>query len=65
MIDPKQFIKSPKKEEKVYKEIEGSFTCSEPGCFETVSSGKYDYENKKVYWVCPNGHEGSARLVYE
>lgn len=65
MIDPKIFINSPKKENKQYKDINGSFSCPEPGCFEVTSSGKYDYENKKVYWTCVNGHDGSARLVYE
>lgn len=65
MIDPKTFIKNEKKSSINLKEVEGSFSCSEPGCFETTSSGKYDSENKKVYWICNNGHEGSARLAYE
>ena len=47
------------------KDIDGSFTCSEPGCFETVTSGKYDSQNKKVFWKCPNNHMNSARLSYE
>jgi hypothetical protein len=65
MIDPKNFIKPSPKQNKTFKDIEGSFSCPEIGCFEVSSTGKYDSENKKVYWVCPNGHEGSARLVYE
>lgn len=65
MIDPKTFVKPSSKNKIEYKEIDGSFTCSEPGCFETSKSGNYDPENKKVFWVCPNGHECSARLVYE
>lgn len=65
MIDPKTFVKNPKGQSNALKEIDGSFNCSEPECFETVSKGQYDRENKKVYWVCPNGHEGSARLAYE
>jgi hypothetical protein len=65
MIDPRQFIRVPEKDTKTYKEINGSFMCPEPGCFEVTSSGKYDNENKKVYWTCVNGHDGSARLVYE
>lgn len=63
MIDPKTFIKKPGQNKTIYKDIEGTFTCSE--CFESSSSGKYDTENKKVFWICPNGHEGSARLMYE
>lgn len=65
MIDPKTFIKNPVSQENNFKEIQGAFNCSEPGCFKTARSGKYDKENKKVYWICPNGHEGSARLIYE
>jgi hypothetical protein len=64
MIDPRQFIKNDKPASSL-KDIEGSFTCSEPGCFETVTSGKYDSENKKVYWKCSNNHMNSARLSYE
>lgn len=63
MIDPKTFIKNPSKNKTTYKDIEGSFSCSE--CFETTRIGKYDSENKKVFWECSNGHENSARLVYE
>jgi hypothetical protein len=65
MIDPKTFIRPSINNDKKYKNIDGTFTCSEPGCFETSNSGKYDYENKKVFWTCINGHECSARLVYE
>lgn len=65
MIDPKQFIKPQKTKMPQYKEISGSFSCLEPGCFEVSTTGRYDAENKKVYWTCPNGHDGSARLVYE
>lgn len=65
MIDPKTFVKGPSKNKTTYKDIDGTFSCSEPGCFEITSHGKYDSENKKVFWVCPNGHEGSARLMYE
>jgi hypothetical protein len=65
MIDPKSFITNTSKKNDGLKEIEGTFTCSEPGCFETVSKGRYDSENKKVYWTCPNDHMGSARLMYE
>lgn len=65
MIDPKTFITNSSNKSSNLKDIEGTFTCSEPGCFETVSTGKYDAENKKVYWTCPNGHEGGARLAYE
>jgi hypothetical protein len=65
MIDPKKFITSPSKEGGKYKEIDGSFSCPETGCFEVSNKGKYDAENKKVYWTCPNGHQGSARLAYE
>lgn len=65
MIDPKTFVKNPHTNKTRFKDIEGTFTCSEPGCFETVSQGKYDPDNKKVFWLCPNGHEGSARLLYE
>lgn len=65
MIDPKTFIKTSIKNINKYKEIDGSFSCSEPGCFETTSKGQYDRENKKVYWTCANGHQCSARLAYE
>lgn len=65
MIDPKTFIKNTEKNKTSLKEIEGTFTCSEPGCFETVTTGKYDNENKKVFWICPNEHMNSARLSYE
>ena len=65
MIDPKTFITSDTSKPTNLKEIDGTFTCSEPGCFQTVSKGKYDSENKKVYWTCPDGHEGGARLAYE
>ena len=65
MIDPKQFISNSPKQNTQLKFIEGTFTCSEPGCFETVSEGRYDSENRKVYWTCPHGHEGEARLAYE
>jgi len=64
MIDPKTFVKNVKNNSN-FKDIEGTFSCPEPGCFLTVSNGRYDPNNKKVYWVCPNGHEGSARLMYE
>lgn len=65
MIDPKTFITNSPNKSTNFKEIEGTFTCSEPGCFETVSTGQYDLENKKVYWTCANGHDGGARLIYE
>lgn len=65
MIDPKNFIKGPSIKNNELKRIDGTFTCSEAECFETVSSGHYDYENKKVFWTCPNGHECSARLAFE
>lgn len=65
MIDPKTFVRNPGPPKNQFKEVDGSFNCSEIGCFESVTHGKYDPENKKVYWVCPNGHEGSARLIYE
>jgi|APGre2960657373_1045057.scaffolds.fasta_scaffold62996_2 hypothetical protein len=64
MIDPKQFIRNSE-DSRSLKDIDGSFTCSEPGCFETVTSGKYDSQNKKVFWKCPNNHMNSARLSYE
>lgn len=65
MIDPEKFITKSTQKHQQLKFIEGTFTCSEVGCFETVSEGRYDSENKKVYWTCPNGHEGEARLAYE
>ena len=65
MIDPKTFIKDTVQQKSIYKDIEGSFNCPEQGCFESTTEGKYDSENKKVYWVCPKGHEGNANLVYE
>jgi len=65
MIDPKDFIRNESAKKDSYKEISGTFSCSEPGCFLTVNSGRYDSVNKKVYWTCPSGHEGSARLAYE
>jgi hypothetical protein len=65
MIDPKTFIKGDGENKDSLKEIDGTFTCSEPGCFETVSKGKYDLKNKKVYWKCPNNHMCSAGLMYE
>jgi len=64
MIDPKTFIKNVKPKKQM-REINGSFSCSEQGCYEVSSIGMYDAEDRKVYWVCPNGHEGSARLIYE
>lgn len=64
MIDPKTFIKNINNNEGL-KDIEGTFSCPEVDCFYVVSQGKYDIENKKVFWICPNGHEGSARLAYE
>lgn len=65
MIDPKTFVTNASNKVETLKDIEGTFTCYEAGCFETVSHGKYDSENKKVYWTCSNGHEGGARLAYE
>ena len=65
MIDPKSFVSRKSSQSISFKEIEGTFTCSEPECFEIVSKGKYDSENKKVYWSCPYGHQGEARLAYE
>jgi hypothetical protein len=65
MIDPKAFISAPSKSSTKFKEIDGTFSCSEQGCFEVSTKGMYDASNKKVYWTCPNGHDGSARLVYE
>lgn len=65
MIDPKSFVSTNTPQNMPLKDIEGTFTCPEPGCFEIMSSGKYDSENKKVYWVCPAGHDGEARLAYE
>jgi hypothetical protein len=65
MIDPKTFITSSPNKSRSLKDIEGTFTCPEPGCFEITSEGKYDSENKKVYWTCSNGHESGARLAYE
>jgi hypothetical protein len=65
MIDPKSFITAPSKSNTKFKEIDGTFSCSEQGCFEVSTKGMYDASNKKVYWTCPNGHDGSARLVYE
>lgn len=64
MIDPKTFVKNIKSSSN-FKKISGTFSCSEPGCFLKTSEGRYDSENKKVYWTCPNGHDGSARLMYE
>lgn len=63
MIDPKMFIKTdPSKNTEGLKDMDGAYACPEPGCFEIARSGKYDEENRKIFWVCPNGHEGSARL---
>lgn len=64
MIDPSMFIK-PKSEKSELKEINFSITCSEPGCFERVEKTMYDQKNKKAYWTCPNGHDGSATIIYE
>lgn len=63
MIDPKDFVSedTPKSKSR-YKAIEGSFSCPEQGCYEVAKEGHYDEENRKVFWLCPNGHEGSARL---
>jgi hypothetical protein len=63
MIDPRSFISSsesgpPPK----YRTMQGSFSCSEQGCYEVATEGEYDEENRKIFWTCPNGHEGSARL---
>lgn len=65
MIDPKSFITAPSKSSSSFKKIEGTFSCPEQGCFEVSTEGAYDPANKKVYFTCPNGHDGSARLVYE
>lgn len=65
MIDPKQFITNNPSKSESLKEMDASITCSEAGCFEHISKGLYDSENKKIYWKCSNGHEGSARLAYE
>lgn len=64
MIDPRDFVKNAKPSKKL-KDISGSFACPEQDCYELTTEGKYDPEEKKVYWVCSNGHEGAARLMYE
>ena len=63
MIDPREFVsndiaKTPDK----LRVMQGSFACPEQGCYEVATEGKYDEENRKIFWICPNGHEGSAKL---
>lgn len=62
MIDPKMFIKDSPQKSQEFKEMGGAFACPEPDCFEIARSGQYDEENRKIFWTCPNGHPGSARL---
>lgn len=64
MIDPKQFVSSNKEHQQL-KPIDASIFCSEPNCYERVTNALYDSKEKKAYWTCPNGHEGSARIPYE
>ena len=61
MIDPKDFISSQQSKEKELPKVEGTFSCPEQGCYEVVTEAEYDEENRKAFWVCPNGHEGGAR----
>jgi len=61
MIDPKDFISSDQSKNKELPTVEGTFSCPEQGCYEVVTEAEYDEENRKVFWVCPNGHEGGAR----
>lgn len=64
MIDPRTFVSDDagKSISGKFKIIEGSFSCPEQGCYEVSKEGHYDEENRKVFWTCPNGHDGSARL---
>lgn len=63
MIDPRAFLSNdPSNSPGKYRAIQGSFSCPEQGCYEVANEGQYDEENRKVFWTCSNGHDGSARL---
>ena len=61
MINTKDCISSEKSNSKELPTVEGTFSCPEQGCYEVVTEAEYDEENRRAFWVCPNGHEGSAR----
>lgn len=61
MIDPREFIKNSNDSSKnKLQDIDGSFACPENGCYEVSTSGKYDENERKIFWTCSNGHEGVA-----
>jgi hypothetical protein len=64
MIDPKAFLSTDpeEKENERYRAMQGSFSCPENGCYEVATEGQYDEFNRKIFWTCPAGHDGSARL---
>lgn len=52
--------KNIKKQHHNVEEINGSFSCQNKDCDETVYDGFVDKDESRIYWTCSQGHESSV-----
>lgn len=55
MRNPFEELAKPREEE-VYEDVEGAFSCQEHGCYSTVSEAKLFEGKQLLSWLCANGH---------
>ena len=43
-------------------EIDGTYTCQDDTCQETVTSAYFDVNENAIVWYCSNKHESEVKL---
>lgn len=59
------FSQLGKKQEELFDEWGGAFTCQTPGCWKVVNIARYYRNQKLLLWQCPDGHKSKIEDIDE